>query len=339
MNRQYKYADIPDCNSIIGIALSGYDIGSYIAFEKNKTGRDIHYALMTTTNKYFIKVLNKKNENINMDDEIAVCNFLKKRQLSAIPTYICRKDGNYLTQINEHIFINVQEFIEGNIWNKYQAPDWLLFTGASYIADVHNNLNDIKLKRRPAIMRINDANGSLIQLMEIEKKILKCPQSKNRDFILDDLSLRKTILRNQKPIDICNLTFVNGHSDYTIKQIITRNKSFVGVVDFSEVAYIPAIWELMRFYINSAPECIRQKIDKNKFEIYITNYMKKSRITDYDKEVFVDFNLYYFVQALSVYEKYLEEQSERYMMRIISRNAAIKCLQYMKQTDLRVHCK
>lgn len=315
------------CDLIVSKAVFNYNIGSFIDIAENKIGRNVHYILNTSKGKYFIKILDCNNENIHKEDEIMVCNTLKEKGMSAIPNYVSKNIGGYLTQINDYIFFNVQEFIEGETWAKYQAPNWLLFAGVDFIADVHNKLKDIKLKQRPAIMRINDISDCLNKLSEIEKSIIKIYKSNNIDFLLNDIALRRNILTKQKHIDLHKLTLVNGHSDYTVTQIITRDKFLVGVIDFSEVSNIPAIWEIMRFYINSVPESKEQRIDKSKFKRYINTYTDKIKLNAYDKEMLFSFNLYYFAQALSVYDKLLKEQSQRYIDRIVSRNNIMICLQ------------
>jgi len=318
-------------NLIVNEAISNYKIGSFIDISENKVGSNVHYVLNTSKGKYFIKILDCNNENIHMEDEIIVCNTLKKSGMNAIPNYVSKNVGGYLTQIDDCTFFNIQQFIEGETWAKYQAPDLLLFVGVDFIADVHNKLKDIKLKQRPAIMRINNISACLNKLSEIENSIIKIKKSNSIDFLLNDIALRRNILNNHKYIDLNKLTLVNGHSDYTITQVISRKKSLVGIIDFSEVSNIPAIWEIMRFYINSAPECKEQRIDKNKFEKYIKTYTDKVKLNEYDKEMLFTFSLCYSAQALSVYEKLLKKQSQmqRYIDRIVSRNNRIMCLQNM----------
>lgn len=139
--------------------------------------------------------------------------------------------------------------------------------------------------------------------------------------------MRYNILQNQESIILDKLTFVNGHSDYTITQIITENNSIKGIIDFSETSNIPAIWEIMRFYVNSAQECKNKYINEITFNKFLNIYTNKVKLNEYDIKMLFKFNLYYFCQALSVYDKLIETNySDSYINRIISRNNTIQCL-------------
>jgi Ser/Thr protein kinase RdoA (MazF antagonist) len=312
-------------------ALTNYNLGCLQSVVENKVGRQTHYIIVTSKGKYFIKVLDCNNENIHINDEILACTTLKQRGIRAIPTYMQRTEGSYVTQMNDYTYFNVQKFIEGDKWKKYQAPDWLLFQAVDFIADVHSNLQDLRLPQRGAIMRINDNDEYIYKLAKIRKSI-KLSKANDKDFLLKDIALRQKILDSSKFIDLSNLTFANGHGDYTVTQVITETNKIAGVIDFSEVSNIPVIWEIMRFYLNSAPECKEQRVDEERFSKYMKVYTQKVQLNDYDKEVLFEFSLRYFAQAISIYDKLLESDfSQRYMERIISRNNTIKCLQTLKK--------
>lgn len=308
--------------------ITNYNIGKIISIEENTIGRQTNYILYSTSGKYFIKILDCQNKNIHKEDEIEVCNLLTQNKITVVTKYKKRYDGNYLTKLEDNIYFNIQNFVDGKIWKKYQAPNWLIFNCARFIGKVHNILkNTITLKQRESILEINNISQHLDKLDKIKNIILKSNLKEQKQFLLNDLKLREEILINQKNIELNKLTFVNGHSDFTITQIITNNHRLKGVIDFSEVANIPAIWEIMRFYINSSVECEYQHLDLNKFNKFINIYTKNIQLNEYDKKMMFIFNLYYYCQALSVYDKLIETNfSEPYMQRIISRNNTIQCL-------------
>lgn len=312
---------------LIHQTIENYDIGLVQSFTANNIGRTTHYIVETDKGKFFIKILDCNNENIHKDDEIVICNKLRNKGISIVPLYLPRKDMQYLTKLDNNLYFNVQKFIDGNIWKKYQAPEWLKNKAADFIADMHIHLKDIKLPQRNAIMNINTPHNSLTKLEYIEKNIIENFSLNNKEFLLADITLRKNILKQQENVNLNKLTFVNGHSDYTVTQLITRQDQLVGVVDFSEVSNVPAIWEIMRFYVNSSPECKEKRIDKKQFMHFIQTYTKKIPLNPYDKSMLFKFNLYYFCQALSVYDKLLITNfSSAYINRIISRNNTIQCL-------------
>jgi hypothetical protein len=313
---------------IVGVTVSNYNLGSLIIANENNIGRNTHYILETTRGRYFIKTLNTTNENIRIYDEIMVCKKLRIKGMATIPEYIKRRDGGYLTQIDAQTFLNVQRFIGGDTWRKNEAPDWLLLAGADFIGDVHTHLNRTDLRQRCAIQRINDSAVSLKKIENIEQIIMNLHDSDAKYFLMNDISLRRKVLNKHRKVKLDKLTFVNGHSDYTVTQMITSEKKLVGVIDFSEVSNIPAIWEIMRFYLNSAPEIKEKYCHEKRFFEFLSRYIDKVKLNVYDKDMLMVFNLYYFCQALSVYDKLLSNDfSKPYMDRIISRNNIIRYLQ------------
>ena len=65
-----------------------YDIGTIINIQPNNIGRQTHYVMETQKGKYFIKIINCINKNINKDDEIKVCKILRDNKINCIPEYI-----------------------------------------------------------------------------------------------------------------------------------------------------------------------------------------------------------------------------------------------------------
>jgi|GEM_PF-5742112 len=186
-------------DTIVNTAITKYNFGSLVSVEQNKVGRYTHYIIETDKGKYFVKVLDRKNENVHMQDEIVVCNTLRAKGMKTVPQYAKRADNEYLTQVDQTTFFNVQGFIEGDTWAKYKAPDWLLNDAASFIGDVHNNLADITLPQRPAIMRLNDTESSMEKLAQIKKSIAGVPNLANNELIQSDLLLREKVIDGQKP--------------------------------------------------------------------------------------------------------------------------------------------
>lgn len=323
-----------EIKNILTLVLSNYSLGKYISIDINNKGRQQHYVLTTSLGKYFIKILDCKNENLHIKSEIFVCTKLKE-DIKIIPEYLKRKDGKYLTKISKNKFLNVQKFIEGTYWSKYEAPDWLLFQAIDAVAQIHSKLEKINLPKRISINNINKTNECLIKIEKLRELIQNTPHLINKNFLLKDLDFRRNILQNKQHIDLSKLTFVNGHSDFTATQLITNDNKLIGIVDFSEVSNIPAIWELMRFYLNSATECKDELIDIKKLTLILKNYCEIIPLNKDDLNMLFSFNLYYFCQALSVYDKLLTTNfSQNYIDRIVSRYKTIKILHDNRKTNI-----
>ena len=85
-------------NKIQKLLECNYNIGTILNIQPNNVGRQTHYVVKTQKDKYFVKIINCKNKNINKDDEIKVCKILRNNKVNYVPEYVSRFDGDFLTK-------------------------------------------------------------------------------------------------------------------------------------------------------------------------------------------------------------------------------------------------
>lgn len=263
-------------------------------------------------------MIENKSINNHSSYEINVCNLLN---LNGVTTsvFVQNMFGETISCLNKNISFHVQKFVEGKSWEKNSAPDWLVDESISYISKVHTVLNKVVLPERKSICLINDRKFHLNSIEALKHKANSINDASRSKMIIQMLELRSNLINKLPSIDLDKLTQVNGHGDYSITQIITKNKNIRCVIDFTETSNIPVIWDLSRFFFNSIPleNASIPPIKYLKDIIYDYSYL--SNINEYDKSILWSFNTLYMAQALQVFGKFFEEQSEKYWNKIIER--------------------
>lgn len=313
---------------ILLLALSKNYSLDVIKIKKNTIGWNTNYEIRTSSGCYFVKPFIENTGNNHIRDEVKICNYLLNRGYP-VSNFLLNNDGEYITIAHENISFHVQHYIYGDIWKKNSAPIWLLNAGIELIGLLHIELCKFNLQRRTSIEKINDKDYSVHKINNILSRIsdgkMRCPK-----WMVKDLEYRKNIINNQSFINLHNLTYVNSHSDYSVSQIITQDKKISGLIDMSEVSYIPAIWELFRFYINSAPDG-DNLYSANNFYLTIKQYIEHNKLNYYDFHCFFNLCYYYMCQALSVYEQFIENPHKKFIKR--ARHRYEKLLRFEQSYD------
>ena len=108
-----------------------------------------------------------------------------------------------------------------------------------------------------------------------------------------------------------NVTFTPTHGDYTACQLICDKGVIKAVIDFSSAGCIPAVWEIMRSYIQSGGVSrSSSNLDIEDFSGYVKEYMKYAPLTERDLEAMPYIYLFQLAQSSYGYKEYLITKSE-----------------------------
>ena len=119
------------------------------------------------------------------------------------------------------------------------------------------------------------------------------------------------------------LTYTPTHGDYHSGQLIYDGVNIKAVIDFSSAATLPAVWEIMRSYVQSFREYEFENIDTNSetaindtdcIDIdslcrYFSEYMKYSPLSQHDLEAAPYVYLFQLLRSKYGYKQYLDGTS------------------------------
>ena len=209
------------------------------------------------------------------------------------------KDGKYLVEHLGHTF-HLQDFIKGKILEINTAPEWFMEESAIMLGKIHKALEDFPLLS-------NGIGEEFFEFVTPDNAKVSYEKSLNMALKLNekqnviDLQYRIKLLDKIKQIkfEMDKFTYKNTHGDYFISQILCGENSINAVIDFTSACVHPACWELIRSYSYADPKCADGNIDCDNLKKYIHNYMKYSKLNNYDIKMMA--YLYYYQLAVSDY--------------------------------------
>ncbi|MDP4146058.1 MAG: phosphotransferase [Bacillota bacterium] len=262
-------------------------------------------------------IITEKGEYLFKDIEMIFMNHPDKEPLinsalseKGIPvSKFCKtKAGEYLGQHMGHTF-HLQSFIKGKVLELNKAPEWFMEDSAVMLGRIHKALEEIPLLSSGIgedffrFMTPENAKASYEKSLNMA---MKCNEQQN----IIDLEYRIKLLGKIKNIrlELDKFTYKNTHGDYFISQILCGDNSINAVIDFTSACVHPACWELIRSYSYADPKCASGNIDFENLAKYIYNYMKYSKLNNYDIKM-MPYLYFYQLAVCDYFSQYYESSN------------------------------
>lgn len=261
---------------------------------------------------FFFKEYQSNITPETVDTEADVVAYLGSRDYP-VAGFIKTVNGRICTTYKDHV-IGVQDYVEGQTYPN-DLPRPLLRECAKYLGILHAILKDYPLAvdmdygwaagiSKDAVAR--KFNALLIALDEDKS-------DPHYHKIREDLLFKKELAAS---IDgwkayFKDVTFASTHGDYSACQLICDEKGIKAVIDFSSAKRLPAVWEIMRSYVQSG-EVSRKgsNFDVSDFSIYVKEYMKYAPLTTRDLGAMPYIYLFQLAQSGYGYKEYLITKTE-----------------------------
>ena len=248
----------------------------------------------------------------DVDSEGKLVSYLISR---GFPTagFIKTVDGQYRTESGGHE-IAIQEFIEGETYMN-DLPHELLRESAKYLGEMHNCLKGYPMKTSMTPewaekYSAEEATGKCDVLLAAMEGHQSTPEYER---IRSDLLYKRELnigLDGMKSY-YKGITYAPSHGDYTACQLICDGSRIKAVIDFASAACIPAVWEIMRSYMQSFGACKGgSPLNLEDFLLYVSEYMKYSKLTRRDLESMPYVYLFQLARSCYGYKEYLLAQTE-----------------------------
>lgn len=247
-----------------------------------------------------------------VETEAGIVEYLGARDFP-VAGFVRMVNGRICTTYKDHV-IGVQDYVEGQT-HQNDLPRPLLLESAKYLGKMHAILKDYPLAvdmdygwaagiSKDAVAR--KFNALLIALDEDKS-------DPHYHKIREDLLFKKELAAS---IDgwkayFKDVTFASTHGDYSACQLICDEKGIKAVIDFSSAKRLPAVWEIMRSYVQSG-EVSRKgsNFDVSDFSIYVKEYMKYAPLTMRDLGAMPYIYLFQLAQSGYGYKEYLITKTE-----------------------------
>lgn len=276
--------------------------------EKLEIGTANCYKIHSGNKRYFLKEYQDTFLESDLQREVRLNNFLLSASYPTIP-FISDVKGNKYNYINNR-FIVLQEYIDSKSFVNHNLPDKVLFQATERLGQLHEILSDYELpvemnQSWAESFHIENEGKSYDSLIEYTDKI---GDKMIRERMRADLLFKKELLSIIAPYGkyFNKITYKSTHGDYTAMQYLCTDDKIKAIIDFASAKKLPASWEIMRSYMQSAVDT-KNPFDFNmkKFCEYVKHYMLFSTLSQDDLKYMPYIYLYQLGRSKYGYKQYM----------------------------------
>ncbi len=222
--------------------------------------------------------------------------------------------GTVFFEQNGHI-VCLEEYIEGLTFSYNNFPAKYLLETAAMLGKLHQvmkNYSGLPLSMDKKWL----SDFSVESGMEKYQQLFSMLETRKGDpfyqQIQEDFLYKQKLLSRGKELAAWyqGITYVPSHGDYQGCQLICDEQHIQAVIDFSSAAVLPAIWEVMRSYIQSSASRETGRINIEELCHYVREYLKYYPLTKTDLESAPYVYLFQLMRSGYGYRQYLSGQSE-----------------------------
>lgn len=286
---------------------------SVMKVEKMPLGSANCYRVTNSSEKYFLKEFQSSFQSEDLIREAELTNYLAEYD---IPTarFVPTKDGEKYIEFQGHC-ICVEEYIEGEQFGYYDFPKKFLKKEAAMLGKIHQCLSGYYL---PISMDETWVDSFSVERAHKKYDEMLCELENHKtdqlyDKIKEELRYKKELAEYCEDLKkyYAGITYVSTHGDYQGCQLIFDDENIKAVIDFSSAKKIPAVWELMRSYVQSSEYCrCEARIDIREFCEYVKEYMRYFPLTEADLKAMPYVYLFQLARSRFGYIQYLTSDSE-----------------------------
>lgn len=255
------------------------------------------YYILSDTGEYIFKDIEQNPMN-HPENEALIMDVLKNNDIPVSEIYPTKCRDNIL-KIENKIF-HLQKYIDGKIYNRNSAPQWLLYESARMLGKIQKAMEKVPTLPTGISQSFFDymtpqrAKNNYLSTLELATE-------KNDKDIIDALNTKIRILdkcRNYG-FDVSRMTCKNTYGDYKIHQIICGKDKINAFIDLTSACVHPICWEIIRSYTLADVECIDGNININNFMKYVACFLEYGSLNPYDLKIMP--YVYYYQNLVSDY--------------------------------------
>jgi len=266
------------------IVLAEYDLGELNEIDIIQCGRSDCYVYHTNKGSYFVKYLPEKYKREDCEQELTFINHLTAR---GIPTseFIKAKNGEFFIS-DDNRYITVQKYIEGKMYKKFEAPDWLKGEASRLLGTIHIELKDFEITERSLTEAHFSEERKLMKINNYQKRIERVFGSrlKYASQMIADFSWKIERLKefDLSLFSLCDFQYGNTHGDYNTLQLLCGDHEIKAVIDFTDSCNMPIAWEVIRSFTYFERLCKDGEFAVDEYIEYLSEYLKVNKLQNYD---------------------------------------------------------
>lgn len=271
------------------------------------------YCVSDGSRQYFLKEFQSGFSGEVVSREAALNETLAQRGIPVARFYHTRDGTAYLMRRGHAVCL--EEYIEGETYGYNGFPENLLTEAARMLGRLHTAMRDIRL---PAGMDETwlaafSPEGLAAQYDALLVRALDLPENEKHVRLVRDLRYKKALAQRCGDYRkaYAGITRTPTHGDYQGCQLISEGGMIRAVIDFSAARTLPAVWEVMRSYVQtSADSREHARIDLPGLCDYVRAYLEYAPLTRVDLAAAPYVYLFQLARSKFGYTEYLQTDSE-----------------------------
>ena len=284
-----------------------------ISTEKLGIGTANCYRLFDGNKYYFLKEFQSGFSEEDLIREANLVNFLAENGFP-VARFLFTVEGKTSITYCNHLLC-LDEYIEGKTYGYNDFPKSMLAETAQMLGKLHYVMKDYPLPKDMGTewLASYSADAMIAQydtLLAVAEQNLR---DANYTHIIADLQYKKELAQrcNDYKQYFEGITYSPTHGDFQGCQLICDGENIKAVIDFSSARTLPAVWEIMRSYVQTSVDCRKNEvIDTEEVCKYVQEYMKYSPLTKKDLAAMPYVYLFQLARSKYGYPQYLTTDSE-----------------------------
>lgn len=278
-----------------------------------KLGSANCYHIKDSEKSYFLKEFQSKFTADSVLQEAALVDHLVQNGFPAARFY--RTDrGEAVITYRDHL-ICLEEFIEGQTYGYNDLPASLLPEVARTLGRLHTALRSYPLSvHRGEDWLVSYADGkAAAQYDALLTLAAQSPPDACSERIIADLQYKRELVGRcaQYLRYHDGITYTPSHGDFQGCQLVWQGNTVKAVIDFSSARTLPAVWEIMRSYVQSSAACrAHPVIEIDALCAYVMEYLRFAPLTRTDLTAMPYVYLCQLARSRFGYTQYLTTDSE-----------------------------
>lgn len=270
------------------------------------------YRVDTEERSYFLKEFQSTVTSDAVIREAALTEYLSKNGFRAA-LFMKNTNGQPFTVYGGHI-ISLEDYIEGVTYGYNDFPSKLLPDCARTLGLLHSVMKNYSLPidMGNEWLEFFSAEALSSQYCSLAKKAAAMKENEKTEKIISSLKYKAELAlrceKYKKHFD--KITYSPTHGDYQGCQLICDDNKIKAVVDFSSARTLPAVWEIMRSFVQTSDSRRTRRINISELSSYVFEYMKSSELTKDDLMAMPYVYLFQLARSKFGYSQYLLTDSE-----------------------------